>query len=354
MITMNSRDRVFSALRRQVPDRVPMLEFSIDQRVISAICPECDYFDFVEKYGLDAVRVGQQYPDFKDSCRVIDAEKNIIVDKWGITRQYSGEILWFAIDAPIKSEKDLASYVPPDPEADGVLGRLPQIVNRFKGKKAIIYALNDSFLIPSELRGLENLFMDYIENPAFAHKIIDMCVEYSIIEVRRAIKAGAEIIMLRDDYAYKNGLMMSPAHFDEFILPGLSRIVRAIKEAGAFAVKHCDGNIWSILDKIVDTGVDAINPLEPVAGMEIEEVKKKYGEKVCIIGNIDCGDLLCHGNPEEVEAEVIRCIRAAAPGGGYILSSSNSISSAADPRNFLAMIEAGRKYGSYPLSLPSL
>jgi uroporphyrinogen decarboxylase len=344
-----SVERVFTALKGGIPDRVPMFEFLIDAKVIKAINKDYDYFDFVEAFELDAVRVGQQYVDYKDRCTLIDPEKQIIRDFWGIERQFTGEIHWFPISSPIKTKADFEKFTPPDPRGNGVLGRLPEIVRRFKGKKAIIYALNDSFSIPGELRGLENLLMDYIDNPDFARAVTDMAVDYSIVEVQRAIDAGAEIIMLRDDYAYKSGPIMSPGQFREFVLPGLSRIVRAIKEKGAFVVKHCDGNIWDILDMIVETGVDAINPLEPVAGMEISEVKKKYGDKVCLIGNIDCGDLLCLGRPEDVEKEVIRCIRAAGGKGGFILSSSNSISSAVNPENFLKMIEAGKKYGKYPL-----
>ena len=346
-----SVERVFAALQRKVPDRIPMFEFLIDGKVIKAIDKDLDYFSFVEKYDLDAVRVGQQYPDYKDRCEMVDDEKKIIRDFWGIERQFTGEIHWFPISSPIRSEADFAKFVPPDPRAPGVLGRLPEIVKRFKGKKAIIYALNDSFSIPGELRGLEEFLMDFIENPDFARAVIDMAVDYSVTEVERAIDAGAEIIMLRDDYAYKSGPIMSPASFEEFVLPGLARIVKAIKDRGAYVVKHCDGNIWPILDMIVSTGVDAINPLEPVADMEISAVKKKYGDKVCLIGNIDCGDLLCLGSPDEVEAEVLRCIREAGKNGGYILSSSNSISSSVKPENFLRLLETGRKYGTYPLNV---
>jgi uroporphyrinogen decarboxylase len=98
---------------------------------------------------------------------------------------------------------------------------------------------------------------------------------------------------------------------------------------------------------IVDAGVDGVNPIEPAAGMDIGEVKQKYGHRVCLIGNIDCSCLLPEGSVEEVEAAVKECIRKAAPGGGYIISSSNSIHSSVKPENYLAMIQATRKYGRY-------
>ena len=116
-------------------------------------------------------------------------------------------------------------------------------------------------------------------------------------------------------------------------------------------IKHSDGNIWPLLDMIVEAGADAINPLEPSAGMDIAEVKAKYGRQVCLVGNIDCGDLLSHGTPEQVEAAVKQCIADAGPGGGFILSSSNSIHSSVKPENFVAMVRATHKWGGYPLAL---
>ena len=176
-----------------------------------------------------------------------------------------------------------------------------------------------------------------------------MALSYEIEFVRRAIKAGAEIVMLGDDYAYNSGPMISPKHFKEFLLPGLKKMVSVVHDAGAYCVKHTDGNIMKIIDMIVETGIDGLNPIDPIAGMDIAEVKKKYGDRICIIGNIDCGELLTTGNQQQVIKAVKECISKASKGGGHILSSSNSIHSGVKPENFIALIEAARKYGKYPL-----
>ena len=114
------------------------------------------------------------------------------------------------------------------------------------------------------------------------------------------------------------------------------------------AAPRCDGNVWPFLDLIVDTGAEAFNPIEPVANMDIGEVKRKYGQRVCLVGNIDCGELLSHGTVAEVDATVARCIRDAA-GGGFMLSSSNSIHSKVKPENYLAMVRTTQEYGTYPM-----
>ena len=129
------------------------------------------------------------------------------------------------------------------------------------------------------------------------------------------------------------------------------RVVDAVHEEGGLVIKHSDGNLWPILDLIVGTGVEAINPLEPVAGMDIAKVKAEYGDRVCLVGNIDCGELLSHGTVEQVVEEVRQCIAAAAPGGGYMLSSSNSIHSSVNPGNYVAMVRAGHKYGRYDVDV---
>jgi len=245
----------------------------------------------------------------------------------------------------LKTEDDLKSYAPPDPDDPEVLGRFPELVKRFKGKKAIIWENRDALSNPRYLRGTENLFLDYVRNPKFAHEVTEMVLSYEIEAVRKAIKAGAEAVMLGDDYAYNDGPFISPSHFREFVLPGLRKMVKMIHETSAYCIKHTDGNIMPILDMIIDSGVDAINPIDPIAGMDIQKIKEMYGSRVCIVGNIDCGSLLTNGTPQQVVRAVKECILKASPAGGHILSSSNSIHSGVKPENFLAMVEAAKKFG---------
>jgi uroporphyrinogen decarboxylase len=158
------------------------------------------------------------------------------------------------------------------------------------------------------------------------------------------------VIVLGDDYASNQGPLMSPAVFKQFILPRLRRMIDMIHDEGAFCIKHSDGNLYSLLDMIVDARPDGINPIEPVAGMELKKVKQLVGDRVCLSGNIDCGHLLPHGTEEQVAHAVRQAIADAAPGGGYILSSSNSIHSSCNPANLVAMVRAAKAYGAYPLA----
>jgi uroporphyrinogen decarboxylase len=100
---------------------------------------------------------------------------------------------------------------------------------------------------------------------------------------------------------------------------------------------------------IVDTGIDCLDPIEPLAGMDIGEVKQQYGDRIAVAGNVDCSELLCRDTPEQVVEAVKETIAKASPGGGHIMASSNSIHPAVKPENYQAMVRAAREFGQYPL-----
>jgi uroporphyrinogen decarboxylase len=126
-------------------------------------------------------------------------------------------------------------------------------------------------------------------------------------------------------------------------------MVDVIHEEGALCVKHTDGNIYSIMQDIANTGADGLNPIEPVAGMDLATTKRLVGDRMALVGNVDCAHLLPHGTVEQVWETVRQCIADAAPGGGFLLSSSNSIHSSVNPKNLVAMVEACLAMGKYAL-----
>lgn len=343
---MNSLERVQAALERKQPDRVPFFECVIDGGVMDSLLPGCDYYQFNDWIGLDNASLNRSSWS-RDNVDFIDEEKGIFRDKWGVIRAFGPESTPAPLEGPIKRPEDLKTYRPPDPHADDVLGHLPEVIERYKGRKAISAICRDAYFNPAFLRGTEQFLMDMIERPKFVHELIEVAQSHDLPAMVRAVKAGADVIVFGDDYADKNSTLMSPKHFREFILPGLKRCVDAAHEAGAYVVKHTDGNIMGVIDMIVETGIDALNPIEPQAGMDIGLVKHKYGDRIAIIGNIDCGYLLSQAPVEEVRRVTRETIQTAAPGGGYCLSSSNSIHSSVRPENFMAMVQTLRQCGQY-------
>jgi uroporphyrinogen decarboxylase len=343
---MNSYERVIAALERRQPDRVPYLESVIDLRLMQSLLPGCDYYAFNEWIGIDSV--GQNRSSWsRDNVEYVDKAQGLFRDKWGVIRAFGPESTPAPVRGPIQRPEDLKTYTPPDPESPDVLGNLPEVVARYKGKKAVTALCRDAFFNPAFLRGMAQFLMDMIENPGLVHELIEITLAHDIRATERVIQAGVDIVIFGDDYADKNSPLMSPRHFKEYILPGLKRCVDAAHQAGAYVIKHTDGNIMPILDMIVDTGIDGLNPIEPAAGMDIGFLKQRYGSRVALIGNIDCGYLLSQAPVAEVRRVTRETIQVAAPGGGYCLSSSNSIHSSVKPENFMAMIEAWRECREY-------
>ena len=346
---MNSRGRVIAALERRQPDRVPYVESVVDEKLMQTLLPGCDYFQFNDWLGKDSV--GQNRSSWsRDNVEYVDRERGLFRDKWGVIRAFGPESTPAPVEGPIKRPEDLKTYTPPDPEAPDVLGTIPEIVAKYKGKKAITALCRDAFFNPAFLRGTTQFLMDFIDHPDLVRELIEVTLSHDIRAMQRLVQAGVDVVIFGDDYADKNSTLMSPRHFKEFILPGLKRCVDAAHKAGAYVIKHTDGNITSILDMIVDTGIDGLNPLEPVAGMDIGAIKQRYGKRIALIGNIDCGYLLSQAPLDEVRRVTRETMRVAMPGGGYCLSSSNSIHSSVKPENFMAMIETWRECRAYPTS----
>lgn len=341
---MTGYQRFMTALRRQQPDRVPIWELLVNRPVIEKMYgPDCSYLDFAEKENLDGVCVAE-------NIRQTPVDDNHFYDEWGILWGYGKADAPYPAQHPIRSEADLDRLVPPDPEADHRLTTLEEAVRRFKGEKAIVFLGHDAYEFSANLRGMDNLLMDYALNPDLAHRLARVVVDYKKRVIERALEVGADVALTGDDYAYRHAPMMSPAHFREFILPYLKEIVDLAHAKGFPYIKHTDGNIWSILDMMVEeAGIDGIDPIEPIAGMDIGRMKQQYGDRVCLCGNVDCTVVLTRGPKELVIEAVKETIAKASVGGGHIMASSNSIHPAVDPELYKTMLWATREFGTYPL-----
>jgi len=128
-------------------------------------------------------------------------------------------------------------------------------------------------------------------------------------------------------------------------------MVQEINKTGVPAMMHSDGHIMPLLDDLVETGIFSCHPMERSAGMDIREIKRLYGDRVTLIGNVNNKTTLVSGTEADIENEVKECILAAAAGGGYILASDHSLHDDIPNENVFALYNAGRKYGKYPISI---
>ncbi len=346
---MTSAERVLAVLRRQEPDRIPTFEWDIDPDLITNMTGGGSYDDFIEQFDLDAVMCGPDYikkplPDGN------------LLDEWGVTRTRGHEAYAMAVDelAPIKSWADLEKWSPPDPHAPHRFETMARRAKRFKGKRAIFAQLRDVWSNPRDLLGYAQLFVLCKKQPDLVEALVEKCVNQSIGLLEHAAELGAEVVMSGDDIADNRRTMISLNMWDSIFLPHFQRWVQAIHDHGLYYWKHSDGNLMEVMDSLIDAGIDGIDPVDPLAKMDLATVKERWGNRVAIKGNVDCAFLLMDGPAEDVVESVKNCIRIAGPGGGYACSSSNSIHSGVRPDLYIAMLDAIREYGVYPLDMDKL
>jgi uroporphyrinogen decarboxylase len=198
--------------------------------------------------------------------------------------------------------------------------------------------------------GMEAFLVRMITEPEFVRRAVDAYVARSIAYIHALLEAGCDAVMTTDDYCDNRGPIMGPERFREYVLPGLVRQVRAAHRRGGYFVKHTDGNVWSILDMLVDAGIDGWHGIQPSIGMDLRALKERYGSRVCFFGGVNCETLVA-GTAQKARDEVRAAIRGGAQGGGLVLTTGNVLQPGTRLDNYLAARQATRDYGAYPIAL---
>lgn len=157
---------------------------------------------------------------------------------------------------------------------------------------------------------------------------------------------GLDGFALCTDYCFNSGPFLSLSQFAEFVTPFLKKLIAGYRSMGFYVIIHTDGNIMPIIDQLVETNPHALHSLDPQAGVDIAEVKKRYGSRICLIGNVNCA-LLHTGTEEQIFQSVRYCLQNGMPGGGYIFSTSNCIYTGMPLKRYELMLDIWRKEGNY-------
>jgi len=209
-----------------------------------------------------------------------------------------------------------------------------------------------SFPIPGEGLAIpvDKFCLLLYDKPDFVHAILRAYTKRAIDYGRILIEAGVDAIQINADYCINSGPWLSPAQFREFVLPYMQQEVDAFKEAGVYVLKHSDGKTWALLDMMVATGIDALHGIQPSIGMDIKRLKEAVGHEVALFGAIEA-ETLINGTPEDIEHEVEYCLRYGAPGGGFVLTTSNSVQVGTKFENYMTMLRVARTRGAYPIAV---
>jgi uroporphyrinogen decarboxylase len=157
---------------------------------------------------------------------------------------------------------------------------------------------------------------------------------------------GLDGFALCSDYCFNTGPFLSPAQFGEFVTPHLARATKGYRDMGFYVIKHTDGNIMPVIDQLAETRPHALHSLDPQGGVDIAEVKKRYGRELCLIGNVNCG-LMDSGTDEAVTRSAEYALTHGMPGGGYIFSTSNCVYTGMRLGRYELILDAWRRLGNY-------
>lgn len=338
-------DRMRTTLFCGQADRVPLAEVLIDEEAKETFLgkPLNDLatdLEFYIKAGYDYVSLGRRiagFPGIWEAARAdnyYEAQRSVgrgamkgVINDWDDFRNYQ----WIKrgdLDFRILDEAE--TVLPPEMKVIRYLGPVFQMTWLLMGFEQFCYKLaEDSGLVTTIFEKIWEIVSWEFED----------AIQRDVI--------GA--IWFLDDIAIKDRLMVSPNFLRKNLFPKMKMMGDKCKERGIPLIYHTDGNISKVLEDIISLGVDALHPID-LTGMNIYEVKKQVAGKLCLIGNIDV-DMLQRGTAEEVVKDTKKHLKLLGPGGGYVVSSSNSIVRTIKPENYKAMVETTLKYGTYPIEI---
>ncbi len=225
-----------------------------------------------------------------------------------------------------------------------------QIIDRIREQSGDRYFLmrhgDATFSIPDGTQMTDFVYRLYDEPQkvkAEAQQRVNLALERAETLARHG---GLDGFALCADYCFNSGPFLSPDQFSEFITPYLVQLIAGYRSLGFYVIKHTDGNIMPILDQLLEANPHALHSLDPQGGVDMAEIKRICGHRVCLIGNVNCG-LLDTGTDEEVIESVRYALHHGMPGGGYIFSTSNCIYTGMRLARYELMLDVWRREGNY-------
>lgn len=328
---MTSKERVMTTIMHREPDRVPLYSFAIDPKFIKAF-GEGNPLKAFESLHLDSFPIRVQYwcqglPTGASLVTEIPEEEQTAGGAFGGWNGIDefGRI-WMKgsyIGGALKTWKDIDEYIPPLKLEDRTP---PEMVRRNKdlypNKAFCLNFHTGPFGLTMESMGFEHFFYSLYDDRDLVEEVISRRTRW-FIEVCKYVEGlGADFLVMGDDVAYKGKTFVSPKDFRELAIPHYRKIVDSMKVP---VLWHSDGFVEPLIDLAIEAGVKGLHAIEPVAGNDLGRIKKRYGDQLILIGNVDCVEILTQTDLELVRKEVDRCMRQAKKGGGYMIAESNSL-----------------------------
>ena len=207
----------------------------------------------------------------------------------------------------------------------------------------MLYGFADVWERPSLVRGLEQMFVDMVEQPDWAHFLCRKFTDFYLEDYRRAAEATngrIDLFLLISDLGGQTGPLVSLSMFRQFIAPYLKEMIDCIHQLGAKVLYHSCGQIRPFIPELLALGVDMLDPIQPAGPpMAPEALKAEFAGRMAFHGGIDMQYVLPHGSPEQVRAEARRYCETLGRDGGYVLAPAHLFQPDVPPENILAMYQ---------------
>lgn len=378
---MTPKERVLAALHHREPDRVPTGEIGVDWTIVEQALGRGSFYrakwkeltalwdgrreDVVASYQRDIVDVARTFAwdvvpvPLAPRLRATYGWPEIIApytwrDGAGRVHQYAPESGGNPICiryADLTWEQLEARERQPVTVDESELEIIRHVVRALRATHFLLGRGADG-CFPYGTIGIEEALVRMRAEPEFMHRLTDLETRRAIAINDALFDAGCDAVVAATDFCDNRGPMMGPALFEEFVLPSIRAMAAAAHRKKKYFIKHNDGNNWPVLDQMVAAGIDGWQAIQPAIGMDLRRLKERYAGRLCLFGGVDV-DTLVGGTPEDVRRQVAYAIHHAAPGGGLVLCSGNSIMATVQYENYLAMLAALREYGAYPIRVPA-
>lgn len=200
------------------------------------------------------------------------------------------------------------------------------------------------------LRGAEQFLIDLMTEPAIGECILDHIVSFYLAHYERIFEATrglVDVFFMGDDMGTQTSLWVSPEMYRRFFKANFARYNELAHRYGIRTMYHTCGNVTDLVGEFIEAGLDALQSLQPEAGMDLDMLKRRYGRDLCFQGGIDIQKVLPHGTPDDVRAHVADRAKIMAPGGGYIFGTAHNILPDVPSENIRALFEAYHEFGQY-------
>ena len=346
--TMTPKERWLAVLEGEEPDRVPLDYWATEEATEKIL----DYLELesmeamYERLHIDRpVSVGPRYvgPELPENEDPFGCRKKRV--EYG-TGAYE-ECVYNPLADYDSVEEIEDNYRWPDPD----WWDYSEIAEMIEGKEdyPIRGGGSEPFLTYKNLRGDEQAFKDLIVNPEIVHYCLDRLFDLAYERTQRIyeqIPGKVDITYVAEDMGSQTGLLFSPDQIEEFLAPRMERMMDLAHQAGAYVFHHSDGSIRKIIPRMIEAGIDTLNPIQwRCEGMDRKELKESFGDELVFHGGMDNQYTLASGSVEEVQEEVRDNLRILGEGGGYILAPCHNIQAVSPPENIVAMYETAYREG---------